>query len=484
MRAPPSSPDLRVRRGHRPSHRPASTPPPFSCQGPPAAWGLFGAPALHFGDRRCLRFALAASLPCPCPSAPRGGPMRRAALAAALWRPAHRSLAAVLEEAPALSDEDWKSGLEDQSSYGALSNGSGTYDFDDLGEQFDVGHLLELDSAGMDSESYDGDDQGRSEDEAYNHREPIVNLLPEQRLQKHRQSYEADIVVKLSMTDMLRTGKVLGLKLNVDTDFQPVVIKKVKKKGLAQDWNEANPRNQIHVGDEIVRVNDITWHHNSKTFVQRIKGQYLAARHKTAGASPFLALYIQRPRIDKRNRTHMQREDMHHKEYALDYVATLSMPGDSISANMLEGMGWTLGSQNNKSWHPLTILDIFSDGAIANYNEHHPNSLICPGDEIVGINNISWHENSTRFLGRLESQYQRSRSTPAGHARSFELSFRRPRDVQEMFDAAFPVVEKVRWDTDDIKVRRSPTPGSAQGRQDGLGAPNQDLILGRPPGSR
>ncbi|CAK0902866.1 unnamed protein product [Prorocentrum cordatum] len=403
--------------------------------------------------------------------------MRRAALAAALWRPAHRSLAAVLEEAPALSDEDWKSGLEDQSSYGALSNGSGTYDFDDLGEQFDVGHLLELDSAGMDSESYDGDDQGRSEDEAYNHREPIVNLLPEQRLQKHRQSYEADIVVKLSMTDMLRTGKVLGLKLNVDTDFQPVVIKKVKKKGLAQDWNEANPRNQIHVGDEIVRVNDITWHHNSKTFVQRIKGQYLAARHKTAGASPFLALYIQRPRIDKRNRTHMQREDMHHKEYALDYVATLSMPGDSISANMLEGMGWTLGSQNNKSWHPLTILDIFSDGAIANYNEHHPNSLICPGDEIVGINNISWHENSTRFLGRLESQYQRSRSTPAGHARSFELSFRRPRDVQEMFDAAFPVVEKVRWDTDDIKVRRSPTPGSAQGRQDGLGAPNQDLIL-------
>merc|ERR1719394_1388156 len=100
----------------------------------------------------------------------------------------------------------------------------------------------------------------------------------------------------------------MGVELNTDTNFQPASVVKIKKTGLVEAWNHANPDRALHVGDQIMKVNDILWHHNTKTFVERIKGQFTASRDQKEGAKDMLTLLIQRPHKEKEVRYATQRE--------------------------------------------------------------------------------------------------------------------------------------------------------------------------------
>ncbi|CAK0896101.1 unnamed protein product, partial [Prorocentrum cordatum] len=212
----------------------------------------------------------------------------------------------------------------------------------------------------------------------------------------HASKFDKEFVVDLGMSDVLKEKKSVGVVLNLDTDFEPVSVKKVKKTGILEAWNRLHPDKAVMVGDEIMKVNDIMWHRNAGTFANRIKGQFLASRAQLPGARNVLTLTIQRPRKNK-------------------------------------AIGWKLNV--TVDWIPISIEKMRNTGLVARCNKVHPDAKILAGDEILQVNHIGWHHNSKIFEDRLEAQFTAARKselagTP-GYENVLKLSIRRPRSVND-----------------------------------------------------
>jgi len=270
-----------------------------------------------------------------------------------------------------------------------------------------------------------------------------TTLSPEQRQVAHLQKYEKDFVVELNMTEAHETGKLMGIALDHDVDFQPAKVATIHKTGLIEEWNKNNPDNEVHVGDEIVRVNHIQWHANTATFVQRIVGQFKAGRKGLEGADAVLRLYIQRPRVWHHNRFALQREDAHNKEYATEFVAQLFLP-DELDSSLDRIMGWALGLQHGREgaqdWKPVVIKKIEDFGPVAEWNSEHPDQLILEGDEVLQFDNVIFHHNATRWMTVLRKHYRSATVDNRTH-RSALVRVQRPRWIQDAFDETHPVGE-------------------------------------------
>ncbi|CAK0853217.1 unnamed protein product [Prorocentrum cordatum] len=160
-------------------------------------------------------------------------------------------------------------------------------------------------------------------DLAYGGSLSIARLAEAERKRLHDLAYEREFTVDLNMTEAHVSGKTLGAQVDTDTDFTPLSIVKIQKSGLLETWNRANPDRAVHVGDQIVKVNGIIWHHNSRTFAKRISGQFLAAKGYKDGAKKTLSLSIQRPRQQKDTRFESQRQDLHRQQYSKEFVANI-----------------------------------------------------------------------------------------------------------------------------------------------------------------
>ncbi|CAK0809582.1 unnamed protein product [Prorocentrum cordatum] len=265
--------------------------------------------------------------------------------------------------------------------------------------------------------------------------EVSLTLSPRARQNAHAAQFEAEFKIHLNMTQAHATGMPMGLELSFDTDYQPVSVSKVKKNGLVEEWNTANPGNDVHVGDEIVQVNSIQWHHNTPDFVKRISGQFKAGRKLTAGANELLTLYIQRPKQQSHKRFPAQREDAHHKAYPVEFDAKLTvLPlGLPTSASENEVMGWELYAKND--WDPVSIGNVTSSGAIAAYNRANPDRAIMAGDEIVKVNEVAWHHSAKIFRQRIAQKCTIFRRQASG-SEPLVLSIRRPAAVHQAAEAA------------------------------------------------
>jgi len=263
-------------------------------------------------------------------------------------------------------------------------------------------------------------------------------LSPDQREKKHDQKYEAEFVVVLNMTKAFETGTKMGIVINRNADFEEATVWKVQKFGLIEEWTKANPGKDVHPGDQLVRVNDIQWHANTEIFMQRIRGQFEAGRHRVDGASEILRLYIQRPRTWHHKRFALQREDLHNELYAAEFVAELPLHADVSQTTMDNAMGWTLNTTN--AWEPVTIQKIEQHGHLAEWNQLHNDSLILEGDEIIKVGKVIWHNNATAFITNIEKQIKAAQA-PKATNKSIILAIRRPRAVQEAFDEAHPFEE-------------------------------------------
>jgi len=282
--------------------------------------------------------------------------------------------------------------------------------------------------------------------------ETSVTLSPEQREKKHELKYEAEFVVELNMTRAHETGAKMGIIINRNADFEPATVFKVQKTGLIEDWNQAHPGQDVHVGDELVRVNDIQWHANTEIFMQRIRGQFEAGRKQVDGASDMLRLYIQRPRKWHHKRFAEQRADLHSELYAKEFLAELPLPDDVSQTTMDTVMGWKIGAK--QEWEPVTIQKVEQHGRLAEWNQLHNDSLILEGDEILKVNHIIWHNNATKFNTSLQKHWKATQAVKATN-RSIALSIRRPRPVQEAFDEAHPIeeIESCRRTTASVTLR-------------------------------
>mmetsp|Transcript_117351 Transcript_117351/g.309998 ORF Transcript_117351/g.309998 Transcript_117351/m.309998 type:complete len:579 (-) Transcript_117351:174-1910(-) len=286
-----------------------------------------------------------------------------------------------------------------------------------------------------------------------------TTLSPEDRVRAHSRKFEAEFVVELNMTEAHERGAKLGIIINRNADFEAATIYKVQKVGLIEEWNRAHPGKDVHVGDELVQVNDIQWHANTETFMNRIKGQFIAGRKQVAGASDILRLYIQRPRVWKHKRFALQREDMHDKKYAADFVAEIPMDGivddmkyaaeivgNTTLTSMDELMGWTLGFKRHGDWQPATIRKIERHGALAKWNKKNADKLILEGDEILKVDKVLWQHNSTTFMKNLKRHFKATlEANSSDPSWSVVLAVRRPRPVQNAFDETHPVQEIVSW---------------------------------------
>jgi len=290
-----------------------------------------------------------------------------------------------------------------------------------------------------------------------------TTLSPQQRVRAHGKKFEAEFVVELNMTDAHERGAKLGIVINMMADFEPATVYKVQKTGLVEEWNNAHSGQDVHVGDEVVQVNNIQWHANTGTFMERIKGQFLAGRSQKDGASDMLKLYIQRPRVWKHKRFAMQREDMHKQLYATEFDAPIQCTAaDEVRGRELDAiMGWKLTMA--EEWKPTTIGRIEPDGALARWNTNNADKLILEGDEILKVDKVAFQHNSTTFLKNLKRHFKGVLAAETGNGLwSVALSVRRPRPVQEAFDQAHPVKEIVSWNrTSTSVVLRVNTAGGA-----------------------
>jgi len=263
--------------------------------------------------------------------------------------------------------------------------------------------------------------------------ESSATLSPRDRDAAHNRKYVADFDAELDMTKVATMGWSVGVTFDMDTDFQPVSILKVKKNGVLQEWNDAHPDKAVLVGDEVVQVNDIQWHANSQIFAERIKGQFLAAKHQAAGAKMVLTLHIQRPRRERAVRYAAQREDLHRKLYSAEFMAEIPMKGVLPRDPMHQAMGWRL----NKSveWQPVSIEKLRGIGLVAEYNKEHPNRKIMAGDEIMQVNHVAFHHSAAAFEERLGSQFKAQQKIEyegaPGETNVLKLYVRRPRSEEK-----------------------------------------------------
>jgi len=183
----------------------------------------------------------------------------------------------------------------------------------------------------------------------------------------------------------------------------------------------------------------------------RIKGQFIAGRKHKAGASDMLRLYIQRPRVWKHKRFGMQRDDVHRRLYAAEFVAELPVLGGVSTASMDGIMGWKLNMTDD--WKPTTIRNIEPNGALANWNMNNADQLILEGDEILKVDKVMWQHNSTIFMHNLKRHFRATLAAETSNPEwSVALSIRRPRPVQDAFDQAHPLKEIVSWNRTNYNV--------------------------------
>jgi len=264
-----------------------------------------------------------------------------------------------------------------------------------------------------------------------------ARLAKAQKEEAHAALFEKDFTVELDMIAAHERNLNLGMQLDTDTDFEPVSVAKVRKNGLMEMWNKANPDKAITVGDQIMKVNDILWHHNSQMFAERIKNQYKAYKDYKAGAKKVLTLAIQRPRRQKETRFQSQREDLHRQMYSREFSVDLPFVKN-------QSIGWTLNA--TVDWNPVTVASVSSTGLVALWNQENPENRIYPGDEIVMSNGIQWHHNTKVFKNRIETMMRRT-IAEANSTVAMSLHVQRPKAVVEvlesktfekMFDATLP----------------------------------------------
>jgi hypothetical protein len=258
----------------------------------------------------------------------------------------------------------------------------------------------------------------------------LARLAKAQKEEAHAALFEKDFTVELDMIAAHERNLNLGVQLDTDTDFTPVSVAKVRKNGLMETWNKAHPDRAILVGDQIMKVNDILWHHNSQMFAERIKNQYKAYKEYKPGAKRVLTMAIQRPRHQKEVRYQSQREDLHRQMYSKEFTVDLPFVEKQT-------IGWTLNA--TVDWNPVTIANLSSTGLVALWNQENPENRIYPGDEIVMANNISWHHNTKVFKNRIDTMLRRTMTQYAYSARNskvaISLRIQRPRSVVETLES-------------------------------------------------
>ncbi|CAK0833548.1 unnamed protein product [Prorocentrum cordatum] len=232
------------------------------------------------------------------------------------------------------------------------------------------------------------------------------------------ETFEKVFTVQLNMSRAREAGMPLGVKVDVRSEFEPLGVQMIRT-GLAQEWNDANPDREIHVGDQITAVNGHAWHQDTRVFAERIKTMFKAAKEGTPGAEASLNMTIQRPRRQDMGLP-LRLADQHQRLYTKGFQAQLDIPGSKVEQTLADALGWQLNVSVDY-WMPVVVGEIRQQGLVAEWNERNPERTIFPGDEIVAVNDVTWQHNSFSFIEKVVKQFEASRSGETDPKGSYKL---------------------------------------------------------------
>lgn len=218
-------------------------------------------------------------------------------------------------------------------------------------------------------------------------------------LHQFHMSYAAEFVAEFQMPMVPTDGTmadVMGWELSSKTDQEPVKISNIMEEGALAQWNAAHPDDVILQGDQILKVNNIFWDHDSTVFTSSIGQQF--AQSRSPGSSGTLALLIRRPwpvqeAFDMARAT-QELSSWKNKSFTTLFRFHRSLPG----AAGVEAIGWQLEAKGTEA--PVVVSKVWKEGLVAEWNAQNPTSAIEPKSQVVQVNNIVWQEgsNSSEFM--------------------------------------------------------------------------------------
>jgi len=203
-----------------------------------------------------------------------------------------------------------------------------------------------------------------------------------------------------------------------------------------------------------MKVNNIPWHNNTKLFVKHIGHQIRATSKRVKDAPHRLYVKIQRPAA-KVPETKLA-------DGSLEFTALLKIPKDSKKARS-KLIGWRLNHDGDDTV-PATIGKVRKDGAVAQWNSENPTHKIIPGDKIIKVNNIPWHNNSKLFLEHLGHRVKAATKRQEGAEHHLYVKIQRAAaDSEEngTEDNTEGDKEDTEKDTDDSAEDKENTEGTA-----------------------
>jgi hypothetical protein len=218
-------------------------------------------------------------------------------------------------------------------------------------------------------------------------------------LRQFHMSYAAQFVAEFQMPMVPTDGTVadvMGWELSSKTDQEPVKISNIMEEGALARWNAAHPDDVILQGDQILKVNNVFWDHNSTVFTSSIGQQF--AQSRSPGSSGTLALLIRRPwpvqEAFDMARVTQELSSWKSKSFTTLFRFHRSLPG----ARGVEAIGWQLEAKGTEA--PVVVSKVWKEGLVAEWNAQNPTSAVEPKSQVVQVNNMVWREgsNSSEFM--------------------------------------------------------------------------------------
>lgn len=186
----------------------------------------------------------------------------------------------------------------------------------------------------------------------------------------------------------------MGWKLNASVDWMPLSIEKIFKTGIIPRYNKEHPDAKILVGDEILQVNHVQWHHNAKVFEERLKAQFTAGQKSEllgpSGSENVLKLSIRRPR----SALEVPEEQVYTKQYSVH-----------LALKDARSLGWRLNRSSDVD--PLAVEQIEQDSPLYDYNKAYPQNMVRVGDTILSVNGIMWDADTHEFARHIDEEFDK-----------------------------------------------------------------------------
>jgi hypothetical protein len=183
-------------------------------------------------------------------------------------------------------------------------------------------------------------------------------------------------------------GFIMGWKLGATEEWMPAFIRKIEHHGLVSDWNKEHPDNLILEGDELMKIDNITFHHNSSLFIANVR-QHFWAEMRGKGTDRSVSISIRRPRAI---------QDAFDEAHPIKEIEVWSKPKHrvtlQIKPELADHLGWEIAQaeDNDSGSGGVVVKSIHDTGLVSRWNERHTThgQSIAPGDHIVEVNGASW----------------------------------------------------------------------------------------------